>query len=238
LAGLQKLNPKMNSATLLIVIVDGWAVQLNVWHGYSTKRIRSSRDFAIAAQRIIKIISQALDVQIQQIEAAIEILKAEAASPKKDARVVQVMKHEDSRKVFIVHGHDVTLKYEIAHTLQNAGLDVTILHEQANQGRTMLEKFADHAAEAGFAVVLLTADDVGSAGRLPNYELLKPRPRQNVVFELGFFFGLLGRGRVCALYEAGVELPSDILGLGYVKYDSAGRWKQDVAKRFTLPEYQ
>jgi predicted nucleotide-binding protein len=60
--------------------------------------------------------------------------------------------------------------------------------------------------------------------------LLQPRARQNVIFELGFFFNLLGPGRVCALYEADVELPSDIMGLGYVKYDSAGRWKQDVAK--------
>jgi predicted nucleotide-binding protein len=134
------------------------------------------------------------------------------------------------RKRSSFHGHNATLKYEIAHTLQNAGLDVTILHEQTNQGRTLLEKFADHAAEAGFAVVLLTADDVGSAGGVSMHEPLQPRARQNVVFELGFFFGLLGRGRVCAVYEKGVELPSDLQGLARVEHDSAGRWKHDVAK--------
>lgn len=122
------------------------------------------------------------------------------------------------------------LKYEIAHTLQNAGLDVTILHEKANQGRTILEKFADHAQDAGYAVVLLTADDVGSAGSVSTHEFLQPRARQNVVFELGFFFGLLGRGRVCAVYETGVELPSDLHGLARVEHDSAGSWKHDVAR--------
>ena len=60
--------------------------------------------------------------------------------------------------------------------------------------------------------------------------LEQPRARQNVVFELGFFFGLLGRGRVCAVYETGVELPPDLYGLAYVEYDSAGRWRHAVAK--------
>ena len=46
-----------------------------------------------------------------------------------------------NRKVFVVHGRNPALKYEIAHTLQNAGLDVTILHEKRNQGRTILENF-------------------------------------------------------------------------------------------------
>jgi len=68
------------------------------------------------------------------------------------------------------------------------------------------------------------------------HEPLQPRTRQNVVFELGFFFGLLGRGRVCAVYETGVELPSDLNGLGRVEYDSAGRWKHDVAKEINAAE--
>ena len=68
-----------------------------------------------------------------------------------------------SSKVFIVHGHNKAIKYELAHSLQNAGVDVTILDEQTNEGRTILEKLADHATQAGFAVVLLSADDVGRA---------------------------------------------------------------------------
>ncbi len=136
-----------------------------------------------------------------------------------------------SNKIFIVHGHNDALKYEIAHSLQSAGLDVTILHEQPNKGRTVLEKFSEHAAEAGFAVVLLTADDIGRVKDAESTVVWEnPRARQNVVFELGFFFGLLGRGGVCAVYETGVELPSDLHGLAYVEHDSAGVWKLAVAK--------
>ena len=102
-----------------------------------------------------------LERQIRVLEAQIEGLPPIVAQSEDiSSKVESVI----NRKVFVVHGRNADLKYEIAHALQNAGLDVTILHEQPNQGRTILEKFADHAGEAGFAVVLLTADDVGSAG--------------------------------------------------------------------------
>jgi predicted nucleotide-binding protein len=169
--------------------------------------------------------------QIELLEAVIEDF------PPVQQQTVSVASKIDpksSDKIFIVHGHNDALKYEIAHSLQRVGLDVTILHEQPNKGQTIIEKFSSHAAEVGFAVVLLTADDEGrrkgaGAGLLPS-DPLKLRARQNVVFELGFFFGLLGRGRVCAVYENGVELPSDLHGLAYVEHDSAGRWKHAVAK--------
>jgi predicted nucleotide-binding protein len=136
--------------------------------------------------------------------------------------------HNLSMKIFIVHGHNDALKYEIAHSLQKAGLDVTILHEEPNKGRTLLEKFSHHADEAGFAVILLTADDVGGVkGGAP--DSLNLRARQNVVFELGFFIGLLGREKVCAVYQKGVELPSDLQGLVYIEHGSDG-WKQKVGK--------
>ena len=106
---------------------------------------------------------------------------------------------------------------------------MTILHEQLEQGRTILEKLSDHASEAGFAVVLLTADDVGGKkGASP--DSLQPRARQNVVFELGLFIGLLGRRRVCAVCEAGVEFPSDLHGLAHIEPDSEGAWRHKVAK--------
>jgi predicted nucleotide-binding protein len=76
---------------------------------------------------------------------------------------------------------------------------------------------------------LLSADDEGRS-RGESSDSLKPRARQNVIFELGFFFGSLGRGQVCAVYEKDVELPSDLHGFVYVEYDKAGRWKYDLAK--------
>jgi predicted nucleotide-binding protein len=82
-------------------------------------------------------------------------------------------------------------------------------------------------SSSGFAVALLTADD---EGRARGDEELKLRGRQNVVFEFGFFVGLIGRAHTVLLYEEGVELPSDLEGLVYVPYDSGGAWRMRLAK--------
>ena len=108
------------------------------------------------------------------------------------------------------------------------GIEATILHEQANKGQTIPEKFEEHADDAGFAIILLTPDDVGAPKDETNS--LKPRARQNVVLELGYFWGRLGRKRLCVLYKEGVELPSDIRGIAYVPMDNFGGWKQKLAR--------
>jgi hypothetical protein len=132
--------------------------------------------------------------------------------------------------IFVVHGHDHALLHQVLRVLERAtSCDVTVLHEQANAGRTILEKFEAHAAFASYAVVLLTDDDVGGAvGATP-----KPRGRQNVIFELGFFFGKLGRNRVAVLLAPGVEQPSDIAGLVYITIGSGGAWKYQLARELS-----
>jgi predicted nucleotide-binding protein len=142
-----------------------------------------------------------------------------------------------SKKVFIVHGHDEQLKDATESLVRRLGLDPIILHQQPNQGRTLIEKFSDHAEEVGFAIVLLSCDDQGKSQEDPPTEL-KPRARQNVILELGLFFGSLGRGKVCAVYEKGLELPSDLQGLAYVEYDQVGKWKYDVAKELRAAGYK
>lgn len=132
------------------------------------------------------------------------------------------------QSVFLVHGHDEAIIHQTARFIENLDLDVIILREQANKGRTIIEKFEDYA-NVGFAVVLLTADDRGGTASTPADEL-KPRARQNVIFELGFFIGRLRRMRVCALYEQGVEIPSDYSGVLFVPIDQAGMWKFALAK--------
>lgn len=119
----------------------------------------------------------------------------------------------------------IEAKQEVARFLERLGTDVEILHEQPNKGRTLIEKFESHAAQAAFAVVLLTGDDVGGL----NPDGLQPRARQNVVFEFGFFFGALGRNRVAVLHGEGVEPPSDVLGIVYIPLDGAGAWKMLLA---------
>lgn len=131
--------------------------------------------------------------------------------------------------VFLVHGTNAGRREEIARFLEQvlAGKEVVVLHEQPNRGRTLIEKFEGTAALAGYAVVLLTGDDTAQPVGSSDTTL---RARQNVVFELGFFFGKLGRGHVAVLYEEGVELPSDVSGLAYLPLDEADGWKVKLAR--------
>ena len=131
-------------------------------------------------------------------------------------------------EVFIVHGHDDEAKETVARFVENFGIEATILHERANRGQTIPEKFEEHASETGFAIILLTPDDVGASKGAR--DKLKPRARQNVVLELGYFWGSLGRGRVCVLHKGGVELPSDMQGLLYVPMNSPDEWQLPLAR--------
>ena len=127
--------------------------------------------------------------------------------------------------IFIVHGHDGDLKAQVARFVEQCvGVRPIILHEQPDRGRTIIEKFEEHASEARFAIVLLTADD---EGRPSGADPLRLRARQNVVLEHGFFIGRLGRENVVALYEKEVELPSDLSGLLYKSVE--GNWHTDLA---------
>lgn len=130
-------------------------------------------------------------------------------------------------EVFIVHGHDGETKVTVARFLSLLlAREPIILHEQADRGRTIIEKFEAHAGQVGSAIVLLTGDDEGGVVGQP----LQRRARQNVVLELGFFLAKLGRERVIILHEQGVELPSDIQGVLYVPLDSEGGWRNAVAR--------
>jgi len=128
-------------------------------------------------------------------------------------------------RVFIIHGHDEAAKNQTARFIEKLGLTAVILHEQPNQGRTIIEKLERHS-DVAFAIALLTPDDVGGSAHSP----LKPRARQNVIYELGRFESKLGRDKVCILHTPGVEIPSDITGVAYYEMDKAGGWQLSVAK--------
>lgn len=129
--------------------------------------------------------------------------------------------------------HDAAPKAEVARFIEKLGFEAIILHEQSNKGRTLITKFHEVADEVGFAVVLMTPDDCG--GSVPDGDL-KPRARQNVVFELGFFIGKLGRERVATLVKGDVEKPSDFDGVVYISLDSAD-WKNQLGKELQEAGY-
>ena len=139
--------------------------------------------------------------------------------------IQKILKGPLSRKVFIVHGHDNGARERVAGFLERLGLEAIILHEQANQGKTVIEKVVAHG-DVGFAVVLLTPDDEGCVkGGTP-----AARPRQNVLLELGYFIGRLGRDKICALKHGELEIPSDLVGVICDEMDEFGGWKVRIAR--------
>jgi len=139
-----------------------------------------------------------------------------------------------AHRIFIVHGHDEAGREAIARFLEKIGFEAVILHEQANQGRTIIEKVEAHG-DVGFAVVLLTPDDKGcEAGGEP-----QPRPRQNVLLELGYFIGRLDRAHVCALKRGEMELPTDFAGVVWEPFDgTAGGWKQTLGRELQAAGFE
>jgi predicted nucleotide-binding protein len=139
-----------------------------------------------------------------------------------------------SNRVFIVHGHDVEARETVARFLGNIGFDPIILHEQANRGRTVIEK-VEANSDVSFAVVLLTPDDFGKAKADDD---LEPRARQNVLLELGYFIAKLGREHVCALRKGDVVIPSDFAGVVWTDMDIAGAWKSALGRELQAAGHQ
>lgn len=149
-----------------------------------------------------------------------------AVAPSRDTLIPQP--RVGINRVFLVHGHDEAAKYEVARFLEKLELKVVILDEQANSGRTIVEKLEEHT-DVECAVILLTPDDLGGkVGADPN--TFRGRARQNVIMELGLFIGKLGRSRVCVLHKENLELPTDIHGLLYTPLDSGGGWKNKLVQ--------
>ena len=132
-----------------------------------------------------------------------------------------------NKTVFLVHGHNDLIREMTARAIEKVGLTAIVLNEQVNRSDTIIEKL-ERYANVQFAVVLMTADDVG--GKKSPTPALQDRARQNVILELGYFMGKIGRKQVCVLYEKGVELPSDYYGVVYIEIDDRGAWRYALGK--------
>ena len=140
----------------------------------------------------------------------------------------------DRTNIFIVHGRDDGAKETVAGFIDKLGLVATVLHEQTNSGATIIEKIEKNT-DVGFGIVLYTACDVG--GIKTDLDNLKPRARQNVVFEHGFLMGKIGRENVVALVKGNVEIPNDISGVVYESMDEGGAWKYKIAREMKSSGY-
>lgn len=140
---------------------------------------------------------------------------------------------QSNRKVFVVHGHDDHAKEMMARFLEKNDFEAIVLHEQASGNKTIIEKI-EHYADVGFAIILLTPDDMGKSKDADNYQ---PRARQNVILELGYFMGKLGRHKVCAFKSGDLEIPTDFSGVIWNQLDNAGAWKQVLSKELSEAGY-
>jgi predicted nucleotide-binding protein len=171
---------------------------------------------------------EALRAELSSLRKQISDLAAQAGDLGQEAEAASKDEFEEIKKriageragIFLVHGHDSALKFELARFLERVTNEkITILAEEPNRGRTVVEKLEQYS-HVKFAVILLTPDDrVLASGKEES------RARQNVILELGLFIALLGRDNVCVLYKQGTEIPSDYSGILLIEADSRGGWK-------------
>lgn len=163
------------------------------------------------------------------LQAALKIAEEHSVKSQKNTKNKYYRKTKRNiNKVFIIHGHNETAKQTVARFIEHLGLTPIILHEQPNRGRTLIEKVLDHTEDVNFAVALLTSDDIGYSRKSKIKK--ENRARQNVIFELGLFIGILGRQKVVAMCEKNVKSPSDYDGVVYIPFGNAEGWKLKLAK--------
>jgi predicted nucleotide-binding protein len=163
-------------------------------------------------------------VGLRQLEAVLESLPAPAAvaiatpAASKGARRPA---GGNKRRVFLVHGRNMAVARAVESFLWSNGLEPIVIADQPARGRTIIELIEQHS-DVEFALILMSGDDLGC---LAGEEDLRKRARQNVVLELGYFVGLLGRAQVAVLCEADLELPSDVLGVRYTAIDDDWKYR-------------
>lgn len=241
--GLAIKQAKINSREAL----DETKSEYSKWNSFNTellKRIFSTDELAeeysrwirtgVIAMRELSLgekiadLYKNIDQKIHRIDSIIERLElipltktAAAAAPQESESVRSPAK---TKKVFVVHGHDEIAKTNLEVFLHEIGLEPVVLHRQADEGLTVIEKFEKHS-DVGYAFILLTPDEISyvkaDESKDDNKRQKEYRARPNVIFEFGYFVGKLGRSRVCCLYTGDVSLPSDISGMIYKKFTNS-----------------
>lgn len=137
---------------------------------------------------------------------------------------------DENKKIFIVHGRNINMRDKVSSLLGRLKLDYVILESEHNTGATVIEKFIRNAKDCEYAVILFSADDLGKLNHTG--ATLKPRTRQNVILELGYFLSKVGRKNIVILHEFGkdIEKPSDFDGIVYEPFDDFGAWKGKLIK--------
>lgn len=146
----------------------------------------------------------------------------------KGNRSINIIKKESiimENKIFVVHGRNTDIRKDVELFIRRIGLKPIILAKQVNKGMTIIEKI-EHYSDVSYAIVLYTPCDEGRMKGDPDF---KDRARQNVIFEHGYMVAKLGRDKVIALVESGVEIPGDLSGIVYISMQDKD-WELQVMK--------
>jgi predicted nucleotide-binding protein len=170
--------------------------------------------------------AEKLQRKLRRLSALVELLVPAAQST--EGSPVGAQQAPADGSIFLVHGHGEALRVETEMFLEKQGIHPVILKKKPDRSRSIMEKFEAESAGAGFAVVLLTPDDRGGLAS-DAFDHQKPRARQNVWFEMGFFIGRLGRRNVCVIHDGEVEIPSDYAGVVCIPVDPEGAWMYKLA---------
>ena len=225
---------------------DGFISEYNKWKQFNIELLKRSfdiadneylREYEKAEYSVysdwVKERNQDIQRQITVFESIIERLPLIPTNIQDKIEIKEQKK--STNKIFIVHGHNNEIKQTVARTITKLRLEPIILHEQVEHGRTIIEKFEQNSSEVDFAIILLIADDEGKAKIENDY---KARARQNVVFEMGYFIGKLGRAKVFLLLENGVDKPGDLDGIIYIPIDNADGWKLKLVRELKAAGYR
>ena len=130
---------------------------------------------------------------------------------------------EESKRVFVVYGHDATACEQLELVLHRLNLDPFVLGNTSGGGLTIIEALEHEIVSPSkgerFGIVLLTPDDMGFKQE-DGQANAEPRARQNVVMEMGMLIAAFGRRRVAILKKGHVEVPSDASGIIYLPFNS------------------
>jgi predicted nucleotide-binding protein len=236
------------SVSVLLDPVPGFRIETDQQRVIDLSDKTAPQEFFTAARAFSTQLESDLAAQTQTVN--ITLAQAEQAATAIADELRPTSRAIDAKfgrpdSVFLVHGHDSELLREAEQFLRSINVTPVILRDQGGTNHSLLHKFNNSAQKTRFAIVLMGADDygaatreyletVGSDGIVAGDRALQYRSRQNVIFELGYFYGRLNWDRVFILrknpprYNPKFEMPSDIAGVASDVVDEAGTWKVNL----------
>lgn len=122
----------------------------------------------------------------------------------------KIEQRQKPNRIFISHGRSEQWRQLQSYIEKDLEHNTLELAQEANLGRTILQKLYEESEKCSIAVIVMTGDDITENGEI--------RARENVMHEIGFFQGFYGLNNVVLLHESGVNIPSNIHGLVYIPF--------------------